>query len=390
MTTYPHQALGRGRSAGIPLFSVLGIRIVADFSWFLVVALIAGTLAFGWFPETIPDRTTAQYVILGIITSFFFFASVLVHELSHSIVAVLSGIPVRRITLFLFGGIAEITREPPDPKTELRIAIAGPATSAVLALAFWIAVAVLSASTERSALQGAFAYLAIANSFLLGFNLLPGLPLDGGRILRAAIWKSTGDLRKATRVASLAGKAVAGALIVAGLVAIISRSYVIAGVWLIFIALFLRQAADFSYRHVVTRQRLGGATVRDVMTAEVVAVPAATTIRDLVDRFFLHHHYICYPVVQDTSAVGFIAIKDVKGVPQEAWERTRVTEVMTPIGPDTSLAPDDDVETATRKMASSGCWRLPVLEAGRLAGIVTRRDIMHYLEIRADLEARER
>jgi Zn-dependent protease/CBS domain-containing protein len=326
-----------------------------------------------------------QYVLLGIITSFFFFASVLVHELSHSVVAVLHGIPVRRITLFLFGGIAEISREPSDPGTELKIALAGPATSAVLALTFWIVFVILSFRPERSALQLAFFYLAIANTFLLAFNLLPGLPLDGGRVLRALLWRSSGNVRRATYMASLTGKVIAAILIIAGLVAIVSRTYIITGVWFIFIALFLRQAAESSYRQVVLTQTLGDASVRDVMTSNVVEVEARTTIQDLVDVFFLHHHFICYPIVQDGKAAGYVTIKDVKNVPRERWQETLVTDVMTPVGPNTSLSPDDDIPSAMRRMAASGCGRLPVIENGRLVGIVTRRDIMNYIEIRSDL-----
>ncbi len=373
------------RHRGVPLFSVLGIRIVADYSWFLIVALIAGTLTLGWFPTELPGRGTLQYVILGIITAFFFFASVLVHELSHSVVAVLSGIPVRRITLFLFGGVAEITKEPADPRTELKVALAGPATSAVLAAIFWSIVVLMGDSTGRPGLQLAFFYLAFANTALLVFNLLPGLPLDGGRVLRAVVWAVTKNIRRATYVASMSGKAIAGLLVILGLFAILSGGNVIAGLWFIFIALFLRRAADTSYRQILLKEALGGVRIMDVMTPDVVTVPPTISLAELVDVYFLRHHFICYPVVDGTRPVGVISIRDVKHVPRDRWSETSVSDAMSSFSPDTTLRPDEGIPAAMQKMAASGLGRLAVLDGDRLLGIVTRRDIMSHIQIRTDL-----
>jgi Zn-dependent protease len=373
------------RQRGIPLFSVLGIRIVAHYSWFLIVALIAWTLTVGWFPSVLPGQATGRYLLLGVITAFFFFASVLVHELSHSVVAVLSGIPVRRITLFLFGGVAEISKEPSDPKTELKIALAGPATSLILAALFWGAVLIMGDGSPRPGLRLAILYLAIANTFLLGFNLLPGLPLDGGRVLRALLWSATNNLRKATYIASLAGKALAGLLVIAGLLTILWGNYIIPGLWFIFIALFLRQAAESSYRQVVMKETLAGVRVGEVMTTEVVTVPPRITLAELVDVYFLHHHFACYPVLDAGRPVGLITIKDVKRVPREQWETTSIASTMRPLTEETTLSPDEDVPTAMRRMSASGLGRLPVLADGELVGIVTRRDVMSHLQIRSDL-----
>jgi Zn-dependent protease/predicted transcriptional regulator len=377
-----------GRHRGIPLFSVLGIRVIADYSWFLIVALIAGTLTVASFPSALPGRSTLSYVTLGVITAFFFFASVLVHELAHSVVAVLNGIPVRKITLFLFGGVAEITREPPDPATELKVALAGPATSAVLAAAFWAAVLLMGPDPARPGLQLALLHLAVANTSLLIFNLLPGLPLDGGRVLRAIIWRASKNLRRATYVASTAGKVLAGLLIVAGVVAIFSRAYIIPGLWFIFIALFLRQAAESSYRQIVMKEALAGIRVANVMTRDVVTVSPDISLVELIDRFVLRYHFTCYPVVSGGRPVGVITIKLVKHVPRDAWGATRVSEAMIPLTDAISLSPDDDVPTAIQKMSSSGLGRLPVIAGGGLVGIVTRRDIMAYLQIRSDLSPR--
>ncbi len=381
----PSGLAGIFRHRGLPLFSVMGIRIVADYSWFLIVALIAGSLSMGWFPSVLPDRSLVQYVSLGLITAFFFFASVLVHELSHSIVAVLHGIPVRKITLFLFGGVAEISREPDDPTTELKVALAGPAVSAVLAAGFWAAVFLLGMRSGRPAAQLSFLYLAIANTFLLAFNLLPGLPLDGGRVLRAIIWRVTGNLKRATYVASVTGQAIAGIMIIVGLVAILFAHQIVTGLWLIFIALFLRQAAEASYRQVMMKQAVRGATVGDAMTRDVVTVSPALSLSELVDEHFLHHHFSCYPVVEGDRMLGFVTIKDIKHVPRAQWSRTRVGDVMTALTEENTLRPTDGIPGAMRKLAGTGSGRLPVAENGRLVGIVTRGDIMRNLEIRSDL-----
>jgi Zn-dependent protease/CBS domain-containing protein len=385
--TAPRAALAwLRRHRGIPLFTVFGIRIIADQSWFLIVALITGTLAVGLFPLEVPGKSVLSYALLGLITAFFFFASVLVHELAHSIVAVLNGIPVRRITLFLFGGLAEITREPSTPGTELRIALAGPATSATIAAVLWGAWLALGADSARPGLRLAIEYLAWANSVLLAFNVLPGLPLDGGRVLRAIIWHATRNLRRATYIASVSGKALAGLLIVAGIVAVLTRTYIISGLWFIFIALFLRQAADRSYRQVVMREALAGIRVSSVMSREVVTVSPGVTLADFIESFVLRHHFTSYPVVEDGRPLGIISTRLVKRVPRERWAATAVGAAMIPLSRENTLAPEDGIPAALQKMGASGLSKLPVLEDGRILGMVTRRDITSYLEIRSDLE----
>ncbi len=375
---------GFWRNRGISLFSVMGIRVVADYSWFLIVALIAGSLSLGWFPSVLPSRTTIQYVSLGLITAFFFFASVLAHELSHSVVSVLHGIPVKRITLFLFGGIAEISREPSEPMTELRIALAGPIMSAFLAAIFWSIVLLLGIRTGRPAAQCSFLYLAIANTFLLLFNLLPGLPLDGGRILRAIVWRATGSMRRATYVASMAGKALAAVMIAVGLVLILAARQIINGLWLIMIAMFLRQAADASYRQAITSQTVRDLRVRDVMTRDVVTVSDDVTLTDLIERYFLHHHFICYPVVSMGRLVGLVSIKDVTRVDRDAWMSTTVKEIATQLTPESILSPSDTIARAVSRMSGGAPGRLLVVQDGELVGIVTRGDIMNSLQVRAN------
>jgi len=371
---------------GVPLFSVLGIRVVAHYSWFAIAALIVWSLAVGWFPRVLPGRPLSHYLILGIITAFFFLASVLVHELMHSVVAVRNGIPVRRITLFLFGGVAEILNEPSDPKTELKVALAGPATSAVVAALCWAVVALMGSEPARPGLQLALGYLAVANTVLLGFNLLPGMPLDGGRVLRAIIWQTTGDILRATRIASTAGQAIAGMIVLAGIAIAVLSHNIWTGLWIILIALFLRQAADTGYRQLLVRESLRGVRLASVLTPDAVTVTPDITLSELIDGYLLRYHFTSYPVVVDGRPAGLITIRSVKGVPREKWGATLVGQIMIPITPATSLSSDDDIPTALARMGATGQSRLPVIDAaGNLAGIVSRRDIMSYLRVRSDL-----
>jgi Zn-dependent protease/predicted transcriptional regulator len=370
---------------GIPLFTVYGIRVIADYSWFLILALIALPLSVGWFPMELPGRGPVQYALLGIITALFFFSSVIVHELAHSVVAVRNGIPVGRITLFLFGGVAEITREPSDPGTELRVAVAGPAVSAVLAAGFWIVSLALGAHGARPGLQMALRYLAWANSLLLAFNLLPGLPLDGGRILRALLWKRTGSLRRATFFASTSGKAIAGILAILGILGVVTRTAIIPGLWFVLIALFLSRTAEMSYRQVRVREALTGVSVSTVMIRDVVMVPPDITLSELIETYLLRHHYTAYPVVEGDRPVGIISVALVKRVPRSAWKTTTIREAMHPMTEDIALSPGDSLPTAMHKMSASGLGKLPVVESGMLVGVVTRRDIASYLEIRSNL-----
>lgn len=373
---------------GIPLFSVLGIRVVAHYSWFAIAALIVWALTVGWFPRVLPGRPLPHYITLGVITAFFFFASVLIHELMHSVVAVKSGIPVKRITLFLFGGVAEILREPADPSTELKVALAGPAASAVIAAGCWGAVALMGDATSRPGLQLALAYLAVANTILLAFNLLPGMPLDGGRVLRAIVWRTTGNLRRATRIASSAGQAIAGIIVLVGITVALFGSNIWTGLWIILIALFLRQAADSSYRQLLTREALQGVRLASVMTPDAVTAPPDISLSEVIDGYLLKYHFTSYPVVSDGRLVGLITIKAIKRVPREKWGATLVSEAMIPITSALSLSPDSDIPTALSRMESSGQSRLPVVDAsGELIGIVSRRDIVGYLQIRSDLSS---
>jgi CBS domain-containing protein len=246
----------------------------------------------------------------------------------------------------------------------------------------------MGTDTTRPGLQLALLYLAWANSLLLAFNLLPGLPLDGGRILRAILWKTWGSLRRATLAASTAGKVIAALLALAGILGLLTRAAVIPGLWFIFIALFLNRTANMSYRQVLTREALSGVSVSSVMVRDVVSVPSEIPLSDLIESYLLRHHYTAYPVADDGEPLGMISVAMVKRVPRREWDTTSVRAAMHPLTEEISLSPLDPLPLAIHRMATSGLNKLPVLEGGRLVGVVTKRDIATYLEIRSDLSVR--
>ena len=256
---------------GIKLFKVFGIQISLNYSWFIIFGLIAWSLAQGYFPQMRPNLSLTTYWLMGFITALLLFLSVVLHELSHSYVAMASGIEIKGITLFIFGGVARISREPSDARTEFKIAIAGPATSLALALVFWLSSRGVDFLMPGSVISSIFYYLFLINGILVAFNLIPGFPLDGGRLLRAYLWNRTDNLKEATRIASRVGKWFALLLIFVGFANIITGR-LLNGIWFVFIGMFLQQAAAESYQVVVLQHSLEGVKVRDLMTSNVIAV----------------------------------------------------------------------------------------------------------------------
>lgn len=366
---------------GFKLFQVMGIPIRIDLSWFLVAGLICWTLASGYFPFVLPGYGTAAYWIMGGVAAFLFFGSVLFHELSHSLVAIRRGLPVGGITLFVFGGVSEMDAEPPTPKAELLIAGAGPLSSFLLgALFFALGAALAAFGGPRPALV-ITQYLAFINVLLGAFNLVPGFPLDGGRLLRAGLWQWTRDLTKATRIASWVGKAFALALIGLGTLALFQGGTIL-GLWYVFIGLFLLQAADVSYKQVVFRRQLEGMRVQDVMTRHVFTVPAGTSLETLLDDYVLRLRYGSYPVMHNNRVLGMITLHQMREVPRERWATTPVEAAMVPIAGH-QLHPADDLESALRALQQDGVNRLPVLDRDHLVGLLSLTDISNALQVRA-------
>ena len=369
-------------SGGIPIGRLFGISIKLHFSWFFIFALITWALSTSYFPDVFPDWSPATSVITSIATSLLFFASVMLHELMHSVVAKASGIPVESITLFIFGGISRITREPGEPKVELRIALAGPLTSLLLGGIFWAIFFTVPANLEH----------IIAISFWLGwinillgvFNLLPGFPLDGGRVLRAILWWRSGNLRRATRWASNAGRGLSFLFIFGGILLIFSGFW-FNGLWLAFIGWFLGNAAAGSYRQLTLQQTLQGHAVSEAMTRDCLTVPPDLTLVRLVNEHILPFGNQCFVVTTDSHIQGLITLKIIKAVPREMWATKKVAEVMMPFEELKQIRPDEDLASVFKILTEEEINQLPVVEGGRVIGMISRENLLAFINIRNKL-----
>lgn len=377
-------------SGRIPLFKIAGIQVNANWSWLIIVALISLSLAGGFFPAALPGRSPVTYWLLGLLTAVLFFASLLAHELAHSLVARAYGLPVREILLFVFGGISNIEREAHEPRIEFRVAVVGPLTSFAIAAIAWL----LGQATSGAA-RIVLGYLVLVNLFVGVFNLLPGFPLDGGRVLRAWLWHRWGDAARATRTAASIGVGFGWALIVLGALQVLAGG-VVGGIWIALIGMFLQAAASASAQQVALREQLAGVRVADVMTPEasLVTVSPDLTVDRFVEDYLLRERFDGFPVRgAERVFLGMVGIDQVRHVPRGAWGTTRVESIMRPAAEIPSVPAGEDAVRALERMMSTGEGRLPVVRAplagqSELAGIVTRRDILHLLRLRTDLGTR--
>ncbi len=370
---------------GLHLLKIGGIEIVIDYSWFVIFFLVIYSMAESYFPSTQKHFTAPQYWIMGLVTATLLFGSVLLHELAHSFVALRHGIQVHSIRLFIFGGVAQVSREPHTGRHEFLIALAGPALSMALAFLFGLAYGVLFLAAGPGVLPGVASYLCLSNLVLALFNLIPGFPLDGGRILRAILWDRWDDMARATKVVSQLGNAFALLLIILGAVQFFFTQSLVSGLWFIFIGLFMKQSAVGSYQAVVLKQALTGVQIRQIMTENVVSVDWLTSLEELVRDFIYKHQFTNFPVFNRDEFLGMVALADVKTVPKELWAFKQVRDVMTPVELVPSLKPTDDATDALARMVSDDLGRMPVIENGHLVGIVSRRDIMNLFKIKSDL-----
>jgi Zn-dependent protease len=369
---------------GFKLFKVIGIQISLDYTWFIIFALVAWTLSQGYFPSVVPGLAMWIYIAMGVVSSLLLFASILLHELSHSYVANRLGMDIRGITLFIFGGIAELSREPDDPRMELKIAIAGPIASVVLAILFWLIKEGLTAMALFPLVASICSYLVIINIVVVIFNMIPGFPLDGGRVLRAIWWMKSGNLQRATMVAGRVGKGFALFLIFFGILQTFTGN-IIGGLWMVFIGIFLQQAAESGYREVLIRNSLSGIRVGDVMTREVVTVHPDDSLQVIVDDYLFKHHCVSFPVVAASRLVGMLNLGDIRAVPKEKWRETRVRDVMEPVTQHSLASPEETAIEVLSKMATLGVGRFPVVHMGKLVGIISRRDIMKLMAFKREL-----
>ncbi|MEE9251892.1 MAG: site-2 protease family protein [Thermodesulfobacteriota bacterium] len=371
---------------GVRLGRVLGIEIYVDYSWLIIFILLLWSLSGGFFPNRYPGLSRVVYLVLGGASAVLLFVCVLLHELSHSYIAQRSGIPVPRITLFIFGGVAQISEEPRSAKTEFNIAVAGPVCSLALSVLFW-AFSQLRLFSGDVRFVALFEYLAVVNLALVIFNMVPGFPLDGGRILRAYLWDRWGDIKRATYTVSRIGSGFGIVLIVLGGVSVLTGN-LIGGIWFIFIGMFLNGAAKSGYRMTVLKDALEGVRVADIMTRRVVTVSPLITLSKLVRDYFYLHIYVSFPVVgEGEEFLGLVSLKSVKDVPQAQWDAKTVGDVMIGASELNTLSPRDEALSALNALMSSEPGRIVVLESGRLVGILSQRDIMTLLAIKTDLGA---
>ncbi|HEY8555351.1 MAG TPA: site-2 protease family protein [Burkholderiales bacterium] len=367
------------------LFRLFGFEVRLDLSWFLLAFLVAWSLALGLFPQITPDLPRSTYWWMGIAGAIGLLFSILFHELSHSLVARRYGLPISGITLFIFGGVAEMQQEPPTPKSEFLMAVAGPIASFVLAFLLYQAY-LATAGDAPSAVNGVLYYLGLVNLVLGVFNLVPGFPLDGGRMLRAALWGWKGDFRWATRVAATIGSGFGLALIVLGAIAFVTGNF-IGGMWWFLIGLFLRGAAGMSYQQMLLRDAMKGEHVRRFMTLNPVTVRADLPLDQLVEDYIYRTRHKMFPVVEDERVLGIVEFDELKKVPQVEWTRRTVRDIMQPCTADHVIGPAADALEAWSRMQRSGHGRLLVVHDGRLIGILSRRDLMTFLALKFDLEA---
>ncbi|OGO60723.1 MAG: hypothetical protein A2032_05615 [Chloroflexi bacterium RBG_19FT_COMBO_49_13] len=366
----------------INLFRVYGIPIGVDPSWFLVFALITWVLAVNYFPVEFKQWSRLQYWSVALMTSVLFFASVLLHELAHSIVALRYKLPVKNITLYIFGGISQIASEPANAKSEFVIAFAGPLTSLVLAAIFYLLEVVFRGVAPVFAMTK---YLALINASLAVFNLIPGFPLDGGRVFRSLVWGITRNLRRATEIAGLLGHGIAFLFILLGVWQLFQGDWV-NGLWIAFIGWFLENAVVGQVQHQRMHDLLAGHTVEQAMSRSCVMASTALTLQELVDQYILDKGERCLILMKGDEVAGLLTLHNIRQVPRDRWSSTPAAEVMTPITQVQRTSPEVGLEQALEQMGSDGVNQMPVMKNDRIEGMLTREDIINYFHILRNLE----
>lgn len=376
---------GVGMHNDIRLGRVFGIEIFISYSWFVIFALVTVTLSFSLFPEQFPRNSVFANIAIGVFSSVLFFISLLLHELSHSLVANLNDIPIKKITLFIFGGMSQMSEEPKDPGAEFKMAIAGPASSLLLAALFFAVYMGLMALGFSSVYYAAFAWLSEVNLILAIFNLAPGFPLDGGRVLRAAVWYMTKNLERATVIASKAGQGVGLLLISFGVLLFLLGQ--LGGVWLILIGWFLNQSAVASFRQMALHQSLSNVLVEQIMSPEVETISPNLSLEELVNHYFLRFRFGRFPIVEGRSLLGIVTLHDVKEIPRDEWPLKTAGQIIEPIDENMFINPHDEAVNALRKMAENDIGHLLVVDGEKdLVGIVTRADIIQLINVKSELE----
>ena len=374
----------------IHLFTLFGFDVGIDFTWFFLAILVAWSLAEGYFPaEYGTEFSRGVYWAMGAAGAVGLFLSIVFHEFWHSVVARHFGLPMKGITLFIFGGVAEMEDEPPNAKTEFLMAVAGPVSSFVLGGLFFAVYAGGVSAAWPAAAWGIFRYLGRMNILLAILNLVPAFPLDGGRVFRSILWAAKGDLRWSTRVAAAFGSAFGTALIILGLLMIVFvPALIISAIWFALIGLFIRGAAQTSYRQLLIRNALAGEPISRFMEAHPIVVPPSITIRQLVEDYFYTYHFKMFPVSSNSILEGCINSRQVKEIPRDQWDVRTVRDVLAPCSLDTTVPPDTDAMKALSLMSRTGNSRLMVVDGDHLVGIITLKDMLKFLDLKMDLDSK--
>ena len=369
----------------LKLFRLFGFEVGIDATWIVLAVLVAWSLSTGYFPFKYKDLSTRQYWFMGVIGALGLFVSIVAHEFCHSLVARRSGMPMKGITLFIFGGVAEMNEEPASARDEFLIAVVGPISSFVMAAIFYGFNHLGETAGWPTTISGVMGYLGMINVILAVFNLVPAFPLDGGRILRAALWAWKGNLRWATRLASQFGEGFGLLLIALGVLRVLGGFFV-GGMWFFLIGLFIRSAAKMSYQQLLTRRALEGESLQRFMNQDPITVSPETSVKQLVEDYIYRYHHKLFPVVDGDRLIGCITTRQVKEIPRDRWSGTTVGEVAEKCSDENTIAPETDAVKALASMHRNGAGRLMVVKDGRLLGILALKDLLNFLSMKIELE----
>src|SRR5947208_2960361 len=365
---------------------IIGIPVRIHYTLWLVLLLIAWSVADGYLPQSIDPATRWA---VGIVSAILLFVSVFLHELSHSYTAKKNGLPIARITLFFFGGVSELSEEPKDPALEVRMAAAGPLTSFLIAIilgAFWLLTFSIGGPSPDglTPIIATLYYAALLNGVLGAFNLIPAFPLDGGRVLRGSLWSRSKNLLSATAIATRVSEAISLLMMAVGLFFVVFGDFV-NGLWIIFLGWFIRSGAETSLRQTRLTESLAGVRVGDIMTRELLSVSPDASVQQLVSDSFLVHPHGGYPVISNGKLLGVVTMSSVRSIPRDKSEFERVSQAMVPFERTITVGPTTPAIDALQIMAKNGVGRLIVMDGDKIAGMVTRGDLMKTMKARQEL-----
>ena len=366
------------------LGKIKGIQVEVNFSWLIIFSLTTLTFATVYFPIALPEVPVSVHWALGVILALLLFVSVFLHELAHSLVSIHYGLPVKKISLFIFGGLAYIEKDPDNPKTELLISGAGPLMSLFLYISFTGVALVLIQSGASPVIYIPLNYVGGVNYVLALFNLIPALPLDGGRILRGIIWYFKNDYNLATKIASNLGRVFSYFFILIGLL-MIFNGLIINGLWLIFIGGFINQSAQSSYQYTTVQSLFKDLPIHRLMTPTVIVINYLKTVEDVIQNYFYLYRHPCFPVVDNYKVLGIVTLDDIKILPREKWVETKVADLMQPLDENLMILIEGNSSDAFQKIMTNKVGRLLVFDEHKLVGIISKTDILNYINIHDQL-----